>query len=937
MNLMVVFSLAGIILGALVLDYGGWFVGGLVGFLLGQGAHLAKRLRILEHELDLLRKKPDEASPGFTAPGAPAVRSTEGWQKTPDGDPDSVPIPSDATEQASQETTPSRAPRREHISPPSFAKLSRDTETAAAAAAAPSPAGHSTPRPALPVNKLLARIGRFFTEGNPIVRVGMVVMFFGLSFLVRYASSEGMFPIELRLAAIAAIAIGFMVLGWFTRGHKNGYGLVLQGGGIAALYLTIFAATKVYPLLPSSFAFALMFVIVMLGAAIAVLQNAQVLALMATAGGFLAPILTSDGSGNHVGLFSFYLLLNLGVLAIAWFKTWRLLNWVGFVFTFVISSAWGVLEYEPQLYASTQPFLLGFFALYLLVSILFALKQAPKLTGLVDGSLVFGLPIVGFGLQTALLKHTEYGLAISAVLLAAIYIGLAAILWSQCRQACRLLTESFLALGVTFATLAIPLALDADWTSATWALEASGLIWVGLRQQRLLPRAAGYLLYAAAAISPFVNGGLDAGAVPIISGDFIGLFILATSALCIAWLLKSQADNVLPHEDKIEWIGIGAGVAWWLIAGSLEVLNHTPGDDHFAAIILFTSLSMLAVSWLAKQLSWQELSRSGFCLLPLVALWVAFNSFGGAFGLGDLHPLKGLGVFALAIYGLVQYRFLWEQRESRWQRLVSAWHVLSAWLILALTYWEASWWQDYHGWSGTSALVLWFACFAAPLVLLMTLSDKRIWPFEGYRSIYNNLVPAPAMLFTLLWFIEACFHPGSTTRLHLPVLNPLDLAQLATVLVIGYSIRYNVVRLGQTAPEIKYSIIGLASFIWINVVVLRAVHHVTGVDYVYTELWNSVVVQMALSILWTVSALVVMNLSRRKQERRLWLVGAGLLALVLLKLFTKDLTGSGTLARILSFMVVGGLMLTIGYLSPMPVNPKASRKASTKTREEALP
>ncbi|HMW73683.1 MAG TPA: DUF2339 domain-containing protein [Cellvibrionaceae bacterium] len=61
-----------------------------------------------------------------------------------------------------------------------------------------------------------------------------------------------------------------------------------------------------------------------------------------------------------------------------------------------------------------------------------------------------------------------------------------------------------------------------------------------------------------------------------------------------------------------------------------------------------------------------------------------------------------------------------------------------------------------------------------------------------------------------------------------------------------------------------------------------------------------------------------MNLSRRWQQRQLWILGAGLLAVVVIKLAAKDLSGSGTLAGIISFMVVGALMLLIGYLSPIP-------------------
>ena len=105
--------------------------------------------------------------------------------------------------------------------------------------------------------------------------------------------------------------------------------------------------------------------------ALAVRQQAQVLAVFATVGGFMVPLLTSDGSNNFVGLFSFYLLLNLGILSIAWFQSWRLLNWVGLVFTFGVSLSWVALQYSPADYPVVQGFMLGYFLLYLLVSLLF--------------------------------------------------------------------------------------------------------------------------------------------------------------------------------------------------------------------------------------------------------------------------------------------------------------------------------------------------------------------------------------------------------------------------------------------------------------------------------------------------------------------------------------------------------------------------------------
>lgn len=934
MALLIIFTLVGMGLGEAVFYNNGWIIGGALGFLITKIFQLSNTVNRLERDVKQLQTQP------IQKPAQPAHTPTQPIQQTV-----TPPAPTVA------ESAPQKIPLAERLKahgielPPDAAQVTQaetvsDTELENFAMATAQPAAEHikpvaasvqykpqerAPAEPNPIDKLFDYLHRFFTQGNPIVRIGMVVMFFGLSFLVKYASNQGLLPIELRMAAVAAVAIALIVLGWKTRARAGGYGLVLQGGGIAALYLTVFAAAKMYSLMPTGGAFALMFIIVMLGALLAILQNAQVLALMATAGGFLAPILTSDGSGNHVGLFSFYLLLNIGILAIAWFKTWRLLNWVGFVFTFVITSVWGVLDYQPHLYASTQPFLLAFFALYLTVSVLFSLKQPPNLKGLVDGSLVFGLPIVAFGLQTALLKHTEYGLAISALILAAIYIILARVLWAKYQTTHRVLIESFIALGVTFATLTIPLALDAQWTSATWALEATGLIWVGLRQQRLLPRCAGYLLHMAAAFSLIIHG-LDSGARPIIDGDFISLLILAASALCISYLLRRFAEHSTRAEKPLATLTMIVGWLWWLLAGTREFNAHIVGEFQFPALIVFFAASVAAVVTLSKKVNWPELTRLGFWLLPL-AMVLSMHDFGEGIFIGyAVYPSQHWGLLALGFFVAVQYRFLWQQTGRSSCGMLSVYHVLTAWFLFSLVGWEASYWQNEMNWYGTSAAVLWFACLVIPTLALLYATNKSIWPFAQYPADYKNLIPAPLLLGLLFWFIAACHYSGMTDQFYLPIVNPLDLAQAAVLVIFAYAIKRGFVGLANFPAELRYGAIGILAFAWINVVLLRAIHQYAAIEYNAAVMWDSIVVQMSLSILWAVCALAIMNLSRRLQERKLWMLGAGLLGLVLLKLFTKDLTGTGTLARIVSFMVVGGLMLLIGYLSPIPAKAKSTEQ-----------
>jgi uncharacterized membrane protein len=61
-----------------------------------------------------------------------------------------------------------------------------------------------------------------------------------------------------------------------------------------------------------------------------------------------------------------------------------------------------------------------------------------------------------------------------------------------------------------------------------------------------------------------------------------------------------------------------------------------------------------------------------------------------------------------------------------------------------------------------------------------------------------------------------------------------------------------------------------------------------------------------------------MGLARRRFERSLWFAGAALLGALVGKLFLVDLRGVGGIARIVSFLVTGLLVLAIGYFSPAP-------------------
>jgi len=106
--------------------------------------------------------------------------------------------------------------------------------------------------------------------------------------------------------------------------------------------------------------------------------------------------------------------------------------------------------------------------------------------------------------------------------------------------------------------------------------------------------------------------------------------------------------------------------------------------------------------------------------------------------------------------------------------------------------------------------------------------------------------------------------------------------------------------------------------VWLNSIVLRSIHHWFGIPYIAHELFNSIVVQAAFSLLWTLTAMALMVRATRKMDRKPWFAGAALLAVVVGKLFLLDLANSGTVARIVSFLGVGVLLMIIGYVAPVP-------------------
>ncbi|MGI8895633.1 MAG: DUF2339 domain-containing protein [Casimicrobiaceae bacterium] len=790
-------------------------------------------------------------------------------------------------------------------------------------------AAPTEPIPAVSSNALWA----WFTGGNTLTRVGVVVLFFGVGFLLKYFAEHFTISIEWRLLAVALAGGSLVALGAWLARERPAYGLSLQGLGAGILYLTTFAALRLYAVLPAAAAFALLVAIAALTVALAVRANSQPLAGLAIAGGFLAPFLVTDRPGAPALLFGYFAVLNAAIFALAWFRAWRALNVLGFVFTFALGSFWGHRHYSPQYFSVVEPYLILFFVFYVTIAVLYA-KQAPLAAKApVDALLVFGVPLVGFALQAALVRDFRYGVAISAFAIAAVYSG-AFILLRRPEPRLALLSRTFLVLAIIFATIAIPFAVDARWTSAWWALEAAAVYWIGCRQRQPLARAFALLLQIGAGVA-FVLAGLPSGERLFANASFLGTTLIALAALSTTYIADGQREEVSPSEQKLVPVIFGWGVAWWVGGGMFELHRQLNEAAETTGMLAWVTGSVMLALTLQHWLRWSRLVWFGAALLPAMAL-------AGLLALRDTRTtLLAYGWLLWPLAWITQWQVLHAadalppdptlaRRKTRGgAALIANAHTMSAIALVAWSSWEASEWAGRWTPGGT----VWIACAAAVpaivyLASMFLFAERARWPFAAYFTAYADAytVSAGTTVAALLsvWFVLAnIMSPGNSAPLpYVPLANPLDLTLLAALAVLFLWAR----RYARMEERALYGWLGAALFLLVNAIVFRAVHQWFDVPWRWSALFASRTLQAGLTLTWTVTALPLMLVATRRGIRPLWILGAALLAVVVGKLFLMDLAALSGLPRIVAFLGAGVALLVIGYFAPLP--PATGRKSA---------
>lgn len=782
-------------------------------------------------------------------------------------------------------------------------------------------------RPALNLNtrsqqkSILGLIWNWVVTGNPLAKIGMLLLFFGLSYLLKYSIENELISASTRLMMAGSGCLALLGIGWWLRKKNLIYALILQGGGIGGLYITIFAATKIYDFISIGIALAIMVFICIASVILAVLHRAISLAVLASLGGYLAPVLLSTGSGNYIALFSYYLILSIGILVISHWQVWRLLNLIGFAFTFSIAFVWAIPNYTHTDYLPCQLFLMANWLIFGVATELSTLKNKLKLNIPFDATLLFGTPLIGFIFQHRLASEWEYGVAIASSLYGLAYFALSWLVLKYYREEGKLLAIAFFMLSATFATLAVPFAFSAEWTSMVWAIEGVMILAFSVLQQQKKPAIAGTLLVA-------VSFALMFNTRVILLGDWLMLITLVIVVFAVA-VLWYRAKFINIDSRAIGYVTLFIAVVSW---GYCVFTLQEYGEYWFSPSVKSITFAFILIScwgmYLAgKKALFFELASCSVLLWPMSALiMLVYIYLAGSLIDNWLSAIIWVAIFASGFCLLKVNTLLPAKRLNK--ALIHIMHLVFIGLFL-LT--EVVWLMDttYLYVSLHFASIL----FSTSLyIAISTLFVMRVNWIKAYQNTYL-VITAPVLALLALSLIFANMNNGTESGIKfIPLFNLMDLMGIMGIWVgykyisvIKQSPKYQQL-LQNNLPLYNY-IIPAMIFWWANGILLRGLVFVTDIDWTMYEIINSKVIQTVLAIIWAITALVTMMMATRKKSRSSWFIGGGLLAVVIAKLFLIDTSLSSGLLRALAFIGVAILILLIGYFSPLP--PKKQSKNTT--------
>lgn len=474
---------------------------------------------------------------------------------------------------------------------------------------------------------------------NLFGKIGILILVLGMGLFVKYAIDKEWINETLRTILGFGVGGALLFVAWRLKDPYRTFSSLLAGGAFAIFYVTVAIAYHYYGLFSQTAAFILLVLFMGLMSSLSILYNRRELAVIALVGGFIAPFLVGSGDGSYLVLFTYVMILDLGMFGLSIYKKWGELPVICFVLTWIVFAGY-IYATELDLMGGVQlvhllVFSIAFYLIFLLSVASIVRINVRRINQYLLG--VIGLNNFVFLFFALILLHNmslERNYNGMTTLFVAV-VNFALFFWIKRKgKLFSFLMHTLLGIALTFISVTIPIQLEGTFITLFWASEVMIILWFYNRFRLRVYEVFAWVL----PVLTLGSYGIDVfrGLMEVGSVDST-LFINGLFATGIFTGLSYWVDAWLVRPTRISTKGpLLTGCVVLYIAFIFDFYSYIdPAIVSFSYIETFTVAVLLAVNVLLGR-SYLPVSRNAggyglflgisLCLFVGMSFWIGNES-----------------------------------------------------------------------------------------------------------------------------------------------------------------------------------------------------------------------------------------------------------------------------------------------------------------------
>lgn len=440
-----------------------------------------------------------------------------------------------------------------------------------------------------------------FIGENLINKIGILILVLGISFFVKYAIDKNWINEIGRVGIGLLCGGGLLAISYKLKENYKAFSSVIVAGSISVFYFTIAIAFHDYHIFNQTTAFILMVIITAFSALISLNYDRQELAVLSLVGGFAVPFMLSTGEGNYIVLFTYITILNVGILGLAYYKKWNIVNILSFVFTTILFNAWVISQFDTVKHSCLVAFLFatGYYFIFSIMSVLYNIRNKGEFT-INEYLILLANTFVYFFIGLKLINYWELPIKGLFTLSLALYNLIYAYVLYKKFGINKDTIYLLIGLVLTFITLTIPIQFEGNQITLFWACEGVLLLWLSQKSKITMFKFSTVLIQVLMLVSLILDWAKyyfkeDAVLEIIINPAAITGIVAIVSLFFTKFLLKNENEVSVFYSNEFDpksysvFINVVSIIVFYIV-GFLEVnyqSNRLILNEYSATSILF--------------------------------------------------------------------------------------------------------------------------------------------------------------------------------------------------------------------------------------------------------------------------------------------------------------------------------------------------------------